>query len=778
MKKYYFLLALFCFTKLTFSQNTGEKIVTSFDDFIKIPEEAVYLHLNKSILLQGEDLGFAAYVYDIKEQKPFLDVKNLYCQLLDEQGKVVKEKLILLERGKSNNVFSLDSITPPGKYSIRAFTNWMKNFKSPHYFQAPILILDENGKNINPAVSTPAGIDVYPEGGHLIKDVLATITFKLAENVLKNKEFVTILKDGTPVDKVAVDLQGIGRFSLIPEINSFYEILIDENLKTVPLLMPSIEEKGIALTLKQVKDKVLLQLRTNEITLESYGGEELFIIVNGSKKINAYPLKIENLNENIAIKSSDVTSGVNQVTLMDAAKRVIATRLFFNYEGFSLEKSESIVMRKELDSIKTQLTFDNLKNAQISISVLPAGSSAIDPSLSIASSFKLNPYLYDNVFRPMYYFNDVTNRKKLEMDNLMICLGWEMYDWDFIFEDRKVFNHDFESGITVKAAVNQSKNKDFMVLVSENSNATTITLEDDESSFVVNEFYPFNGEPLRISELNKKGVASKAAMYLRFYPSAVPAFSFEDKQDFLALPIEVEMPAGKSIISKDVQLDAIVLKYDAVERRNRKLQNRALGRLKIFTDEDRAREVDIFQYLRRNGVDSRIVEGQFKLIPFSKARLDPKYDVDILYDGIIVRDPNFLIGLYMGSVDSIELDFSGMPRPPGVGKGGVIVIKTDPTLVPPDTATKVFSSYDVPLTFSTPSKFYRPTYYSYNDDFFEKYGVIDWQGDVEVVDGKAVFSMPYLGIDKLLLHIQGWTPDGTLIDEIKEVTIETSAPKF
>jgi hypothetical protein len=43
-----------------------------------------------------------------------------------------------------------------------------------------------------------------------------------------------------------------------------------------------------------------------------------------------------------------------------------------------------------------------------------------------------------------------------------------------LFEDRKVFLTTMESGITAKAAVKPSLNKDFMVLASKNSNATTI----------------------------------------------------------------------------------------------------------------------------------------------------------------------------------------------------------------------------------------------------------------------------------------------------------------
>jgi hypothetical protein len=43
----------------------------------------------------------------------------------------------------------------------------MKKISNLHFFK-PYTLSMKMVKN-NPAVSTPAGIDVYPEGGHLIK---------------------------------------------------------------------------------------------------------------------------------------------------------------------------------------------------------------------------------------------------------------------------------------------------------------------------------------------------------------------------------------------------------------------------------------------------------------------------------------------------------------------------------------------------------------------------------------------------------------------------------
>ena len=132
IKNYLLFLTLFFFNGLQAQDSKERHLVSSFNNFLKVPESTVHLHLNKTILFQGEDLGFAAYVLDHKRQKPSLSVKNLYCQLLNSNSEVVKEQLLLVDKGNADGIFKIDSLITPGNYTIRAFTNWMKNFKSPH----------------------------------------------------------------------------------------------------------------------------------------------------------------------------------------------------------------------------------------------------------------------------------------------------------------------------------------------------------------------------------------------------------------------------------------------------------------------------------------------------------------------------------------------------------------------------------------------------------------------------------------------------------------------
>lgn len=86
-------LALLLFLIATF-QSMGQIPIDSlnseFLNNVEVPEENVYIHLNKSLFIAGEDIAFTTYVIDQKRKAPSIYTKNLYCQLIDKNDKVVK----------------------------------------------------------------------------------------------------------------------------------------------------------------------------------------------------------------------------------------------------------------------------------------------------------------------------------------------------------------------------------------------------------------------------------------------------------------------------------------------------------------------------------------------------------------------------------------------------------------------------------------------------------------------------------------------------------------
>ncbi|MBT8264018.1 MAG: hypothetical protein KJN75_01645, partial [Muriicola sp.] len=152
MRKLLLLYTLLLHSFLT-AQNIekNETILTAFDTYSELPREVVFVHVNKAVFIKGENIGFKAYVLDKDTKKRSLETKNLYCIISDEKETILKKQLIRIEDGIGNGTIVIDSLFTTGNYTLKAYTNWMRNFSEPNYFEQTISIIDpEKTKEVKP----------------------------------------------------------------------------------------------------------------------------------------------------------------------------------------------------------------------------------------------------------------------------------------------------------------------------------------------------------------------------------------------------------------------------------------------------------------------------------------------------------------------------------------------------------------------------------------------------------------------------------------------------
>jgi cbb3-type cytochrome oxidase subunit 3 len=90
--KYFFLFFIGFFIS-GFSQEKKDKaLLEAYVNFFEAPREQIYVHLNKTTFLEGEPLGFSAYVLDAYK-KPSLTATNLYCTITDTTNAIIKKKI-------------------------------------------------------------------------------------------------------------------------------------------------------------------------------------------------------------------------------------------------------------------------------------------------------------------------------------------------------------------------------------------------------------------------------------------------------------------------------------------------------------------------------------------------------------------------------------------------------------------------------------------------------------------------------------------------------------
>jgi hypothetical protein len=74
--------------------------------------------------------------------KEILDLVESIKKAEGEEKKTLKQQLIKVENGIATNTFEIDSSFTSGYYSIKAYTNWMLNFKEQNHFVESLRIID------------------------------------------------------------------------------------------------------------------------------------------------------------------------------------------------------------------------------------------------------------------------------------------------------------------------------------------------------------------------------------------------------------------------------------------------------------------------------------------------------------------------------------------------------------------------------------------------------------------------------------------------------------
>src|SRR5581483_2621383 len=104
--------------------------------------EKIFVHINKSFYLTGEILWFKVYSVDGSDNKPLGLSKVAYVELIDENHNAVLQTMVALKDGTGNGSLSLPFSLNSGRYLVRAYTSWMKNFDPGYFFASTISIFN------------------------------------------------------------------------------------------------------------------------------------------------------------------------------------------------------------------------------------------------------------------------------------------------------------------------------------------------------------------------------------------------------------------------------------------------------------------------------------------------------------------------------------------------------------------------------------------------------------------------------------------------------------
>lgn len=820
--KIYFLLFIFFCSNINL-QSQEKPLDQSIDSLIlnysSLYKEVAYIHLNKSIYVKGEFIGFTSYIFSKHNNKLSEKTSNLYCVIYDENQNIIKKQMIKVENGIANGNFNIDGDFKKGNYIFKAYTNWMLNFSQESFFTDSFEVIDPSETKFikKKKLSNKIDIQVLPESGHLLADVNNTLGViakdslgygypYLKGDVLdKNNNFITSFK---------LNKLGIGRFSMTPKKNTTYKIVLNYGANKTVKFGQELKENGLILKLTRNKNHLIVTTITNQNTLPFLKNKTYTIRYHNGSKYNKIKFNF-NKDPFIAKKIAlvDLNKGINIFTLFDNNNQPIAERLFFNYNNIKIHTFNNLTSQKENDTIfnfnlslkKGIKDFNN-----VSISVLPKGTKSYKKNSNIISNLLIKPYIKGYLENGAYYFTNINDQKKYDLDNLLITQGWSSFEWKSIFSKETNYTHAFENGISLKVDLKGKKNKSssYFVHSSANRSSEFITIEKGKhkKNLILDNFYPMNDESAYISKVRKSdGKLGELSLDTQFFPAKVPetdkgANYLINNTNFYALESDSEYRDFKTLNTRNV-LDEVVIKGNLEKKRIQKIKNKTIGRVKFVKKHETY--YTLAQYINFYGISFIASENNGELtvnkntarhaeelnsddLDFIESEyVDPTVGSNtteeestsnesgtvIYLDGSRVLDNNILYNFSMDIVDYVEFDRSGFGE--GLrGNHGVIRIVTNPLKFHKNNKRPTLTTIKFPLSFTNQKQFYVPKYKSYKSNFYKNYGVVNWLPKNRINEnGLLNLQINNIKTNEITFFIEGVSETGEFIFDKKTVQL-------
>ena len=430
---------------------TSKEYIPVFDSIkngTSEPAEKVYLHVDRAIYNSGDDIWFKAYVINAATNLPSVVLTNLHVELIDPDLKIIQSRTIKIDGGIGNGDFHLTDSVSSGRYRIRAYTNQMRNFKEPCFFEKGILIINpyDEGKYLFKEiqyVENKTDIIFFPEGGSLVDNVQSTVAFKAVNAGGKGCEISGEVYSSS--DEMITSFKsthlGMGFFSITPVTGtSYYAIVKTEDGSILKAALHKSFPTGLTIGVFITLDgKLLLTVNTNEKTLPSVINHELNLGISSRNLLTlTTKIKINSLINNFIIPLDELPEGIIRVTLEGIEGLPLCERLVYLHKNndvyLNVATNKKDYRPREKVSATISLSGDSLFTNGSSLSLSAAEMQFTDSSsysTSIVSSYLLESDVRGFVEEPSYYFDPANKNRFQDLDLLLLTQGWRDFQWKY-----------------------------------------------------------------------------------------------------------------------------------------------------------------------------------------------------------------------------------------------------------------------------------------------------------------------------------------------------------
>ncbi|MDF2158977.1 TonB-dependent receptor plug domain-containing protein [Algoriphagus sp. CAU 1675] len=429
---------LLCVTSvflLSFSPPTNpfERIIAAFERYIsEMPQEKVYLHLDRPFYAAGETIWFKAYLTAGPYHEPSLLSRTIYVELINAEGEIIQHLKVFSPDGFASGHLDLPDSLAYGNYLLRSYTNWMRNSDEAYFFHRPLKILSNSTPVSTQFHSGELDIQFFPEGGNLVNGIMSKVAFKaVGEKGLGEVVKGKILEDGIEITEFESNQLGMGVFPLLPKKGKQYKAVIEEI--DLEVLLPSPLDSGIVMAVNNSTSASDLVVKIQ--ASENYPIQNLHLLAQ-TRGIVCASSQVD-LSKKVLIAKipkKEFPSGIAQITALDEKGNPLAERLVFidHQDQLNITISTEKSVFAPRDSVRVNIeakTKDGLPAmANLSLTVFDGGQTGINENKeTIQSNLLISSELKGYIESPGYYFNPENSDREEALDFLMLTQGWRRF---------------------------------------------------------------------------------------------------------------------------------------------------------------------------------------------------------------------------------------------------------------------------------------------------------------------------------------------------------------
>jgi hypothetical protein len=425
------IILIFAIDILCLKSQSNDLFVNTLKDKLatwcrSVPFEDIYIHSDRDSYIAGEFFWFNTYLFDRQSSSLSSGSSYAYIELLDAENQPVSQTKVRLDNGSGGGGFRIPDTLSNGEYTLRAYTNRMKNFLPDGCFMKTVTVYNPLRETVFKKISVRSLTDnpdyeiaLFPEGGRLLNGFVNKVGIRVFYKGSGKQIFKGYLSDinNDTIASVVVDSTGIGSFDFFAERGKMYR-LVSEKGKDITFL-PVISQTGFSLNVKN-SENGLLRITVNTEGISRAGANYFyFVIQSHGNVLSGRRVDFSGKSTELLIPGGTFNPGINQIAIFDTEGNPVCSRFVFN----PLPKSDNIILktadktgRREKISLEIEIDTGMISKAEmanfsLSVSAKKAAEKRYDISDYLitgsefaaptgtglpTSLFKMSPELIDN----------------------------------------------------------------------------------------------------------------------------------------------------------------------------------------------------------------------------------------------------------------------------------------------------------------------------------------------------------------------------------------------